>query len=163
MEEVKIMTTVYKAVDGREFLDKEKCVLWENILEEARCFEVLLRPDLTETGIYTEVLPVLVFSSHHCEDAIIRKYIETELRISPLTCGVQGYGWMESYRIRQSTVADFRKFAAKKKISDSRRYWASYQLVLTDSPDKIEMFFTGKGIDDKDCQVFNFKDRWNLK
>lgn len=161
MEKVEVFKTVYMSVDGREFLTEEECKQWEELLKEVRYYRVRFAPDLTETGMYTRELPIMLVNPYSCDGAVIQKYLETELKWSPLVCGVQGCGWMPNYIVEATDPDYFQKFEPDKKVPGTDRVrWADRRHILTYDVAKVEKFFP---VENHTCKVFNYAVNWHLK
>lgn len=122
------METVYKAFDGKEFKDVEKCKAYEASLKKGiKYFKILHTPDLCETGQYQRITYVAVYDTP--------KYIDAEAIVSAyalykfkhlLVRGVQGYGVQLNFSISKIDETQYDAAEAMKWCNGS-----SDRIVLT--------------------------------
>ena len=97
--------TIYKANDGSEFLDEEKCKQYETNLEKLKnnfkVFEVYHGPELTETGYLLSKMYVFVYSEHFHHYELVYNYMVKEEGYPIIGPSVQGYYFQEYFRIRE--------------------------------------------------------------
>lgn len=66
MKEENIMMKVFVADDGRQFLERDKCLEYEKNAKNIRYFAVYHAPELNETGLFTKMDVLAVYSEHGC-------------------------------------------------------------------------------------------------
>lgn len=102
------METVYKAFDGKEFKDAEKCMKYEASLKSIKYFKILHTPDLCETGQYQCITYVAVYDTpKNIEaEAIVSAYALYRFK-NLLVRGVQGYGVRLNFSISKTDEIDY--------------------------------------------------------
>lgn len=110
MEEKEITKTIYIANDGKEFLAKEDCKKYEDLIEKVlsriEYFCIRCNPDLTETGYFQNKIYVAVFSKHG-----YNRDIAIEWAIRKFKCylgfGVQGYGFQPHFNVSEISKKEY--------------------------------------------------------
>ena len=99
----RITKNIYVAEDGKEFLTEEECEKYEKIVKEIlsniKYFRVRYNPDLTETGLYQNIVFVAVFAKFYHKEIVF----EWALRRfgSLLGESVMGYGFQPKFIIEE--------------------------------------------------------------
>ena len=92
--------TIFKAFDGKIFTSSSECERYEKqrkeFLNNLKFFEVRCNPDLNETGLFTEVLLVAVYSKYFHKEIVNNYCIK---KFGYLGEGVQGWGFQTCFSI----------------------------------------------------------------
>lgn len=132
---------VFVSKDGKIFLTEEECSFYEreqkDIIDNVRYYAVASRPDLTETGLYSQVdfyavyTDPMAYKLSHLNilyEYLIKTSEQTNKKV--LSCGVQGYGLMDKFKIVSIGREDF-----DRKITDGK------PLSLTAYPSSMRRIF----------------------
>ena len=102
-----IQKNVYITADGKEFLDETEAKKHETNLKNIRHFIVQYKPNLTDTGNFTAKMHVAIHTGNGCHKHILYQYLMKQLGWNSIQEGVQGYGYMCSFVIDDSTIEDY--------------------------------------------------------
>ena len=144
--------TIFKAFDGKIFTSESECKEYEKqrkeFLDNLKFFEVRCNPDLNETGLFTEVLLVAVYSEYGYHAEIVNNYCIK--KFGYLGQGVQGWRFQVYFSYRPT---DFETYS--KGILENWRGYESHPKKILLSPTELDEF---KGI-----ERFNYMKEWGFK
>lgn len=99
MKEVTKTITMFEALDGTCFHDKENCERYEDQLRCVEFFKVHHNPDLTETGNLHSIRYFAVYSRFGYNKAILEQYLRKVMNWDLVGPSVMGYGLQLHYYI----------------------------------------------------------------
>ena len=144
--------TIFKAFDGKIFTSESECKEYEKqrkeFLDNLKFFEVRCNPDLNETGLFTEVLLVAVYSEYGYHAEIVNNYCIK--KFGYLGQGVQGWRFQVYFSYRPT---DFETYS--KGILENWRGYEFHPKKILLSPTELDKF---KGI-----ERFNYMKEWGFK
>ena len=136
----KIEQTVYVAKDGKKFFDLVDCTKYEETLSKIKYFVVYHTPDLNETGSFTKVSVVAVYSSRVDHRAIVEKWCVDEMHFPILGPSVQGCGFQRHFEIDEDK-GDCRRceklwneYSCGNRIGDHVWPWYDHKVFLSTIP-----------------------------
>ena len=101
MKEIEKTITVFEALDGTCFDNKDNCERYEDQLRCVEFFKVSYNPDLTETGNLNSHTYFAVYSRCGYNKAILEQYLRKELDWDLIGPSVMGYGLQLHYYITE--------------------------------------------------------------
>lgn len=131
--------TIYVAKDGREFLDKKECEIYENetlkVLENTKYFKYFTNRDLTETGYFTNYNYAAVYIKgwSNCYQEVLLQYLFDRYKGKILSVDVQGYGVTSNFEIKEITKEEYFE---KKQRNWGGMLTTSQQILLSEIPIK---------------------------
>ena len=144
--------TIFKAFDGKIFASEDECKRYEKqkkeFLDNLKFFIVNHSPDLNETGLFTEVSLVAVYSEYGLHGEIVNNYCIK--KFGYLGVGVQGWRFQTYFSVRPT---DFETYS--KGILEDWRGYESHPKKILLSPTELDEF---KGI-----ERFDYMKEWGFK
>jgi hypothetical protein len=92
---------VYKAIDGKKFLSEKACKDYEEMIKNIKYFNLYHGLDLCETGLYTKLTHVAVYSKYCYHKELAEQYAYNTFG-SLIGEGVQGYGFQLQWEVGKS-------------------------------------------------------------
>ena len=144
--------TIFKAFDGKIFTSEDECKEYEKqrkeFLDKLKFFVVNHSPDLNETGLFTEILLVAVYSEYRLHKEIVDNYCIK--KFGYLGQGVQGWRFQTYFRVY---TTDFETYS--KGILEDWRGYESHPKKILLSPIELDEF--------KDIERFDYMKEWGFK
>lgn len=143
--------TIFKAFDGKIFTSEAECKKYEKqrkeFLDNLKFFVVDHSPDLNETGLFTEVSLIAVYSEYGLHKEIVNNYCIK--KFGYLGAGVQGWRFQTYFNVRPT---DFETYS--KGILENWSYESHPKKIIL-SPIKLDEF--------KDIERFDYMKEWGFK
>lgn len=115
METKEITKTIYIANDGKEFLSKKDCEIYEefvkNTLSYIKYFCIGCDPDLNETGYFTHKIYVAVLSEYYFHKEITIQWALRKIGYF-LGVGVMRYGLQPHFNVSEVSKEEYEECPA---------------------------------------------------
>lgn len=139
--------TIFKAFDGKIFTSETECKEYEKqrkeFLDNLKFYEVRCNPDLNETGLFTEVWLVVVYSKYFHKEIVNNYCIK---KFGYLGEGVQGWGFQTYFSVSPINFETYTKGLLG---------YESHPKKILLSPTELDEF---KGI-----ERFDYMKEWGFK